>query len=54
MFCTWKWGWGFKNYQAEANIGSGLKVANWMRWYVTIVIPIMIIVLFCQGMAKFL
>ena len=28
LFCTSKWGWGFKNYQAEANKGGGLKVPD--------------------------
>ena len=31
LFCTSKWGWGFKNYQAEANKGGGLKVPDWVR-----------------------
>ncbi len=32
LFCTSKWGWGFKNYQAEANKGGGLKVPDWVRF----------------------
>ncbi len=53
MFCTWRYGWGFDKYQTEANAGGGLKVAGWMRGYMTFVIPALIIVLFLQGMAKF-
>lgn len=49
VFCTWKFGWGFEKYQAEANKGSGIKVAGWMRGYVTFVLPLMIVVLFLQG-----
>ena len=49
LFCVTKWGWGFKNYQAEANIGKGMKVASWMKWYFMIVIPILIIAIFIIG-----
>jgi len=37
LFCTSKYGWGFENYQKEANIGQGMKVPNWMKFYVTII-----------------
>ncbi|MDO4267719.1 MAG: sodium-dependent transporter [Eubacteriales bacterium] len=52
VFCTWRYGWGFKKYQEEANRGSGLKVASWMRVYVTCVLPILILVLFIQGIVS--
>ena len=50
LFCTTRFGWGFKNYQNEANLGSGLKVKNWMKWYFIIVLPIMIIAVFLLGL----
>jgi NSS family neurotransmitter:Na+ symporter len=49
LFCTSRWGWGFKNYQKEANYGVGLKVPNWIRIYVSVVVPIAVIVIFLQG-----
>ncbi|MDD3252654.1 MAG: sodium-dependent transporter [Lachnospiraceae bacterium] len=49
LFCTWKLGWGFDRYQAEANMGSGLKVPNWMQGYAKYVLPLMILILFLQG-----
>ena len=49
VFCTWKYGWGFKNFKAEANEGKGLKVANWMRVYMTYILPVIILVLFFIG-----
>ncbi len=49
VFCTWKYGWGFKNFKAEANEGKGLKVQNWMRVYVTYILPLIIFVLFFIG-----
>ena len=49
LFCTLRYGWGWKNFIAEANEGKGLKVANWMRWYMTIVLPIIVIIIFFMG-----
>ena len=49
VFCTWKFGWGFEKYQAEANEGAGLKVPGFLLGYVTFVLPLMIILLFLQG-----
>ena len=50
LFCVTRWGWGFKNYQAEANTGKGMKVAGWMRWLFMIVLPIMILAIFVIGL----
>ncbi len=50
LFCVTRWGWGFKNYQAEANTGKGLNVASWMRWVFLIVLPIMILIIFIVGL----
>ena len=50
LFCVTRWGWGFKNYQAEANAGTGLKVASWMKWVFIIVLPIMILAIFIIGL----
>ncbi len=50
LFCTCKWGWGFKKYQAEANEGKGPKVPGWIRIYVTYFLPILIVVLLVQGL----
>ncbi|MDO4501228.1 MAG: sodium-dependent transporter [Erysipelotrichaceae bacterium] len=50
LFCTTKWGWGFDNYQLEANTGEGLKIKNWMKWYFLIVVPVLIIVILIQGL----
>ena len=50
LFCvTKRYGWGWKNFTAEANAGKGLKVQNWMRGYMTFVLPIIIIILFVVG-----
>ena len=52
-YCVTKFGWGFKNFQKEANTGKGLKVKNWMKGYMTYVLPIVIILLFGISMYNF-
>ena len=49
LFCTTRYGWGWKNFVAEANEGRGIKVANWMRSYMTFVLPVILIVIFLVG-----
>lgn len=53
LFCTTRFGWGWKNFTNEANTGKGLKVKNWMRGYITYVLPIIITVLFVMGIYNF-
>ncbi len=53
LFCTRKEGWGWKNFVSEANTGKGLKVKNWMRFYVSYILPLIIIVLFVMGKYNF-
>ena len=50
LFCTTRYGWGFKNYQKEANRGAGMKMPNWMKGYLTFVLPILIVILIIQGL----
>lgn len=49
FFCTRKCGWGFKNFQNEANEGSGIKFPNWLRPYVSYVLPVVVIIVFILG-----
>ena len=50
LFCVTKWGWGFENYQKEANIGVGPKIAGWMKYYFRFILPILILVILIQGL----
>ena len=52
FFCTLKCGWGWDNFMAEANTGKGLKVKKWMKWYMTIVLPLVIIAIFALGLVS--
>ena len=49
LFCTSRYGWGFKKFMAEANEGTGIKFPAWARVYVTYVLPVIMIVLFAAG-----
>lgn len=49
LFCVTRYGWGWDKFVAEANEGKGIKVAKWMRLYMTIVIPILILIIFLIG-----
>lgn len=49
LFCTTRYGWGWKNFLAEANAGKGLKFPKWVRVYVTFVVPLIVLFLFFQG-----
>ena len=50
LFCVSKRGWGWKNYTAEANTGKGLKVRNWMRFYLTYILPLVVLFIFLFGL----
>jgi NSS family neurotransmitter:Na+ symporter len=49
LFCTSKIGWGWKNFCKEANTGDGVKFPAWARFYVTYVLPIIVLFIFVQG-----
>ena len=53
LFCVSRYGWGWKNFVAEANTGKGLKVRPWMRWVMTIVVPVIVIVILIMGIVTF-
>ena len=53
IFCVSKRGWGWNNYIKEVNTGSGIKIPQWARPYLTYILPILIILSFLQGIFKF-
>ena len=53
VFCTSKKGWGWDKFKAEANEGKGMKIKDWMRPYMTWVLPLMIAALFVVGIVTF-
>jgi NSS family neurotransmitter:Na+ symporter len=53
LFCVSRYGWGWKNFINEANTGKGIKVKNWMKVYMTYVLPVLIVVFFVIGIYNF-
>ncbi len=53
LFCTHKSGWGWSNYMKEVNSGKGLKMPNFMRFYCTWILPLIILSVFVLGMIPF-
>ena len=43
LFCTSRYGWGWKNFIAEADEGKGVKFPKWARFYVTYILPIIVV-----------
>lgn len=53
LFCVSRYGWGWDKFMAEANEGNGLKVARWMRPYMTYVLPVIVAIIFVVGLVNF-
>ena len=43
LFCVTKYGWGWDNYK------KGLKMHDWMRGYLTYVLPVIVLFIFAFG-----
>ena len=55
LFCTSRYGWGFEKFLAEANEGQGIRFPRWVRFYVTYILPLIVLVIFVQGyVSKFM
>ena len=53
LFCTCKFGWGWDKFLAEANAGKGRKLSPRLRIYLTWVLPLIIVFVFCVGLYSF-
>ena len=49
LFCVTRMGWGWDNFLAEANTGSGLRFPRNVRFYVTYLLPIIMFIIFVMG-----
>ncbi len=49
FFTTSRYGWGWNRFLSEANTGAGLKLPGWARFYVSWILPIIILVVFING-----
>ena len=50
LFCTSRYGWGWKDFTTEANTGKGLKIQNWMRGYISYILPLIVLFIFFFGL----
>lgn len=50
LFCVSRYGWGWKNFMEEANTGKGFKMPEWLRFYMTYLLPFIILLIFLLGM----
>ena len=53
LFCTKKNGWGWDNFIKEVNTGKGITLSNKIRFYVTWLLPIIVIVIYLKGYYDF-
>ena len=49
LFCTKKNGWGFENFLAEVNTGEGMKFPKKIRFYMTYILPWIIVIIYLKG-----
>ena len=49
LFCVTKYGWGWENFNREANTGKGVKMQEWMRVYLVYILPLIVLFIFGFG-----
>ena len=49
IFCTSRYGWGWKGFVAEADAGKGMRFPRFLRLYLTWVLPLLLGALFLVG-----
>ncbi|MDO5042499.1 MAG: sodium-dependent transporter [Slackia sp.] len=49
LFCTSRYGWGWKNFKAEADAGSGVKFPAWSFVWIKYCIPVLMVIIFIMG-----
>lgn len=50
FFCTRKIGWGWDNFMQEANAGNGLRFPQKARYYVSKILPVIVVFIFLFGL----
>lgn len=48
-FCTSRYGWGWDNFIREADTGRGVAFPKWIRFYVTYILPLVVLAIFVNG-----
>ena len=50
LFCSYRFGWGFDNYQKEANTGKGVRIPSFLKYYFHFGLPILVLVILIKGL----
>jgi neurotransmitter:Na+ symporter, NSS family len=48
-FCTSRYGWGWKNFLKEVDTGKGLRFPKCLRFYVTYILPLIVLYIMVNG-----
>ena len=49
MFCTTRYGWGWKNFIEEANAGQGMKFPVMIKGYMKFILPFIVVAIYLKG-----
>ena len=49
LFCTSRYGWGWDAFVKEADTGKGVRFPKWARFYVTYILPLIVVFIFIMG-----
>lgn len=49
LFCVTRYGWGWDNFLKEANTGEGVSFPKKIRFYLTCILPLIVLYIFAQG-----
>lgn len=49
LFCTHRYGWGWKSFIQECNTGKGIKFPVSIRFYISYILPVIIIFILISG-----
>ncbi len=52
MFCTNKFGWGYKNFIKEANTGEGMRMPKFFEFVLKYIVPVLLFILIIQGVFR--
>lgn len=50
LFCVTRFGWGFDKYHKEVNTGEGPKLPRQIQYYLTYILPVLLIFLILKGL----
>ena len=47
-------GWGWERFRAAVSTGAGWGMPDWMRWHMSIAVPVLVVVVLLSGIIRFL